>query len=308
MEISILLFRQILSMFIMILLGYILVKARLVKSEDSRVLSVLLLFVVMPCVILDSFQVDFSRETVNGLMLAFLAAVLVHILLLAAGVVLGKVFCLTEVEKASVIYSNAANLIIPIVTAVLGSEWVIYSCAFVSVQLLLIWTHGRSLMSGQRAADWRRILTNTNLLAVLAGFALFVCRLRLPGVLYQTVHSVGSVVAPVSMFITGMLIADMRPVEIFAKKRTFFIVALRMLFFPALMLVLLRFSPLSSLVENGRTVLLVTLLACSTPPASTVTQMAQVYGRDAKYASAVNVISTIVCIVTMPVIVYLYLL
>ena len=48
-----------------------------------------------------------------------------------------------------------------------------------------------------------------------------------------------------------------------------------------------------------------TFVIC-TPSASTLTQMAQVYGKDADYASAINVVTTLLCIVTMPLMVALY--
>ena len=71
-------------------------------------------------------------------------------------------------------------------------------------------------------------------------------------------------------------------------------------------ILLLKFSGLASFAENGSQILLVTLLATITPSASTITQMAQVYGKDARYAGAINVITTLFCMITMPIMVYLY--
>ena len=188
MEISILLFWQILSMFLMLLMGFALVKTGLLKAQDSKTLSVLLLYLALPCAILDSFQVEYDSRILRGLMLAFAAAVICHVILLLAAGLLGKALHLTAVEKASVIYSNSSNLIIPIITAVLGPEWVVYSTAYVSVQLLLLWTHGKVLLSGIKGADIRKILTNINLLAVFAGIILFLTGYHLPDVLSDTLH------------------------------------------------------------------------------------------------------------------------
>ena len=309
MEISILLFWQILSMFLMLLMGFALVKAGLLKAQDSRILSVLLLYLALPCAILDSFQVEYDGKVLKGLMLAFAAAIICHVILLLAAGFLGKTLHLTAVEKASVIYSNSSNLIIPIITAVLGPEWVVYSTAYVSVQLLLLWTHGKVLLSGQKGADIRKILTNINLLAVFAGIFLFLTGFRLPDVLSDTLHSVGSMVAPASMFIAGMLIAGMRPKQIFGNRRAYGIVCLRMLVFPAVSLLVLRLLKTAAGVSaDAQTILLITLLAAITPPASAVIQMSQVYGQDSEYAGVLNVLSTLVCILTMPAAVLLYLM
>ena len=310
MEISILLFWQILSMFLMLLMGFALVKTGLLKAQDSKTLSVLLLYLALPCAILDSFQVEYDSRILRGLMLAFAAAVICHVILLLAAGLLGKALHLTAVEKASVIYSNSSNLIIPIITAVLGPEWVVYSTAYVSVQLLLLWTHGKVLLSGIKGADIRKILTNINLLAVFAGILLFLTGFRLPDVLSDTLHSVGSMVAPASMFIAGMLIAGMRPKQIFGNRRAYGIVCLRMLVFPAVSLLLLRLLKAAGagVFGGAQTILLITLLAAITPPASAVIQMSQVYGQDSEYAGVLNVLSTLVCIITMPVTVLLYLM
>ena len=63
-----------------------------------------------------------------------------------------------------------------------------------------------------------------------------------------------------------------------------------------------------SSVPDSRSILLVTLLAAITPTASTIPQMAQLYDQDAAYASAINVMTTVVCVVTMPLMVMLYMM
>ena len=70
MEISFLLFKQIAQFFIMIIMGYTLVKLKIVKSEDSKVLSMVCLYLIMPCVIINSFLIDFTPEKLKGLGLA----------------------------------------------------------------------------------------------------------------------------------------------------------------------------------------------------------------------------------------------
>ena len=82
---------------------------------------------------------------------------------------------------------------------------------------------------------------------------------------------------------------------------------MRMLGFPTAVLLLFRF--LKIILEGGRTetVLLISFLAAITPPATAVIQMSQVYGRDSEYAGVLNVLSTFLCIITMPVFTLLYL-
>ena len=127
MEISILLAQQIAQLFLMIFMGFLIVKAGLLKDEDSKVLSKIVLYLIIPCVILNAFQVDYTPETVRGLLVAFAASLLMQVVLLFAVSALGRVFHLDAVEITSVYYSNSGNLIVPLVTAVLGAEWVLSS-------------------------------------------------------------------------------------------------------------------------------------------------------------------------------------
>lgn len=97
----------------------------------------------------------FKRNS-RWFLLALFAAVIIHLLLFLICGILGKFLNLTSVEKASLIYSNAGNLIIPLVTSVLGSEWVIYSSGFMCVQTLLLWTHAQSIMQGKQNLTGKR--------------------------------------------------------------------------------------------------------------------------------------------------------
>ena len=264
MTISILLAQQIAQLFLMIFMGFLIVKAGLLKDEDSKVLSKIVLYLIIPCVILNAFQVDYTPETVRGLLVAFAASLLMQVVLLFAVSALGRVFHLDAVEITSVYYSNSGNLIVPLVTAILGAEWVLYSCVYMSVQLVFFWTHCKKVISREASYDWKKIVLNLNIISIFVGILLFFTGIRLPALVNNTLHSVGSMVGPASMIVTGMLFAGM----------------------------------------DFRQILIV-FLAVITPSASTVTQMCQVYGNDSRYASAINVVTTLASIVTMPLLVML---
>lgn len=304
--ISLLLMKQIAQLFLVMLMGLVLVKTHLLKAEDSKILSIVTLYLIMPCVIINAFQVKYTESIRNGLILAFVAAILIHIVLLILVRVLGCIFHLDAVEKASIIYSNAGNLIIPIVTSILGKEWVIYSSAFISVQLILLWTHGKMLLCEQRKIDFKKILLNINMITIFIGILLFVTRIQLPDIIIKTMESVSLMVGPISMIILGMLIGSMSFNQIFAYKRIYIITFLKMVVCPLTILLLLTYSRMASLLSDGKTILLISLLATITPSASSITQMAQIYGKNEDYAGVINVVTTIICIITMPIMVWLY--
>ena len=301
MHMSLLLMEQILELFLMILMGFIIVKAGLVTDEDSKVLSKIVLYLIIPCVIINAFQVNYTPETVHGLLIAFIASVMLQILLLIIVSFMGKLFCLNEVEIASIYYSNSGNLIVPIVTFILGQEWVLYGCVFMSVQLIFIWTHCKKIISRETSYDWRKIVLNINMISIACGAILFFAQIHLPEILNNTISSVGDMIGPASMIVAGM---DLK--KIFGNKRVYIISSLRMIVIPLIALALIKLSRLAALSSDAPKIMLIVFLAVITPSASTVTQMCQVYGNDAKYASAINVVTTLCAIVTMPLMVLLF--
>ena len=306
MNISILLMQQIVQLFLMIFMGYLIVKTGLVRDDDSKVLSKIILYLIVPCVIINAFQVDYTTDTVKGLLIAFAASVMTQVILLVVISVAGKLLHLNEVEVASVYYSNSGNLIVPIVTFILGQEWVLYGCVFMSVQLVFLWTHCKKIISREASYDWKKIILNINMLSIFIGVILFFTGIRLPEIIGNTLASVGTMIGPASMIVTGMLFAGMNLKQIFANKRVYFITFLRLIVVPLIALVLIKFSNLASFSADGNKIMLIVFLAIITPSASTVTQMCQVYGNDSRYASAINVMTTLLSIITMPVMVMLF--
>ena len=287
--ISLLLLKQIAQLFLSIFLGWILVKTRILKPEDSRVFSLLSLYGVMPCIIISSFQLDYSPEIVHGLLLALGSALGVHIICFLLTALLKRPLRLNTIEQATSIYSNAGNLIIPIVIALFGKEWLIYTSAFTIVQIPLLWSHLRFLVSGEKSFSLKKLLCNVNIISILIG----------------AMDSIGGTVGPLSMVIAGMLIAGMDPRRLLTPgvwKAT----ALRLVGYPLVVLAILKLGGFASLVPNGETILLISFLAACAPSAATITQMAQVYGRDAEYSSAIYAVTTLLCIITMPLMVTLY--
>ncbi len=306
MHISILLMEQIIQLFLMIFMGFLIVKAKLLNSEDSKILSIIVLYLIIPCVIINAFQVDYTPQTVKGLLIALVGSVMTQVILLIVVSILGRVFHLNEVEVASIYYSNSGNLIVPIVMFILGKEWVLYGCVFMSVQLVFIWTHCKKIISRESVYDWRKIVLNINMISIAIGIVLFLTRIHLPAIINNTLSAVGSMIGPASMIVTGMLFAGMDFKQIFANKRVYFVSFFRLIIVPVIALFLIKCSQLSTFSSNGNKLMMIVFLAIITPSASTVTQMCQVYGNDSQYASAINVVTTLLAIVTMPLMVMLF--
>lgn len=305
MELSLLLVKQIGIMLIIVAFGWLTVSLKLIKIEESKILSKVTLYVICPCIIIHSFQIEFDPVKLQGFGLAVLGACVAQFLLIFMARATRPVLKLDPIEEGSISYPNVGNLIIPIVMATMGEEWVFYCSAYVAVQTIMLWTHAKTLVCDD-GWNLKKILYNINIIAIILGIVLFICNISLPDVLDTSMKYVGNMIGPMSMLIIGMLLGSLGFREIFSHSRAYLMTFLKLILYPAALAVIFAVLNVSALHESGGQILTITILAAAAPPASTITQFAQIYDKDARYASLLNMMGVLVCIVTMPLIVLLF--
>ena len=244
---SLILLQQIAQLFIIIFLGWAIVKAGILKSEDSRVLSMLLLYVIIPCVILNAFQIERTTDTVRMMELSLLSALMMNVLSLVLGRLSAKLFCLNTVETASVMYSNCTNMVVPLVIGIWGEDWVMYVTCYSIVQTILVWTHARILISGKKEISLRDLVCNVNILAIAIGLFLFAFQIRLPAVIRSAFAMAGNTMGPVAMLIIGMLMADMDMQHLRSYRQLWKPVLLRLIVLPVILVCVAKYSGLAAL-------------------------------------------------------------
>ena len=300
------LFQKILSLFLILGSGTLLVKLKVIRSADSRLLSALSLYLIVPAVIINMFTIKYTPEILKGFLISSVAALAILIYDAVLGRVLRRPLKLSPAEECSVVYSNAGNLIIPIVTSILGPEWVLYTTPFICLQPIFVWTHGYKVLCGGSDFSLKKIFTNVNMICILIGALIFAFQIPIPGLLSDALSSISATLGPVSMLIVGMLIGGMELKKVFINPRVWLVTGLRLIVFPLVPLFVLSIPAIQALHQSGFEILMITLLAACAPSASMTTQMAQIYGQDAETASAINVVSTLSCIATMPLMILLY--
>lgn len=289
---------KIAELFLILFASAALVKFGILKTENSRVISKLSLYFVTPCVVFNSFQKELTPEIQQGLLTAALLAVGFQALFFLIAALLRRLWKATEVERASVVFTNVGNLVIPLVAFAKGEEWVIYTSAYILVFNVLFWTVGVRMFDSENAPNLKKALLNPNLLAIAAGLVTLFARIRLPGPLSLAFSDVAAMIGPLSMMITGMVVGGMTLRGMFANRRVFGVIFFRMILASGLAVFaavfVARFAPVD------RTILTIVLIAALAPSASNINQVSILYNKDAQYASSINVLTTLSCIVTIP--------
>ena len=148
-------------------------------------------------------------------------------------------------------------------------------------------------------------MLNVNIIAILLGVCFMLLNFRIPAFAKDITSSLGAMVGPVGMLIAGILAANIDYKSTLRNKRLYIVALLRMIVYPIITLVIVKllvFIP----VTNGENILLISFLASLTPSAATVMQLAKIHEKDADFAAAVNIATTIVCVATMPLFVLLF--
>lgn len=288
---------QILIMFMLIIVGLICYKFNIIDGEVSKKLSDLLLMVVSPFLIFNSYQREFSKEALNGLLISLAFAILTHLF----GILIAYVFLRKKsnpdivIERFSVIYSNCGFIGIPIINGLFGSEGVFYITAYITVFNLFLWTHGLIMMNGKQSPKtMAKTLISPTLISIVLGFLCFLLQLRVPSVLYDSMEYVASMNTPLAMIIAGGTIAQTNIFKIFTKPRAYLVVLLKLIFIPVVLLLIYSRFPMEV------PVLAAAVLAASCPTAATGTVFAIRYHKNALYASEIFALTTLGALITIP--------
>lgn len=306
MNFSLLLLEKILSMALMVLMGFAVIRFGAIEKGKTAPISSLTLYIICPCLILSAFQIELNNQRLAGLGLALIAAVLLHVVFILLTRVLGDRLRLDGVERASLIYSNGGNLIVPLVSSLLGDEYVFYCCAFIAFQTILVWVHLPRLLVKDYKPNLRKILLNPNIISIAAGLIMFLTGVRFSGIVADTIDAVSSTIGPVAMLMIGMLMAEVNLKRVFSSWKSWVVAFGRLIIYPIVMIGVILLTGVTRWMPGAKEVLLVTMLATCAPIAVSISQMADLFGGDSVKASALNVMTAIFCVITMPLIIALY--
>ena len=308
MEQSILLLKKIVVLLIMILMGYISVRRGKLRSEDSKVLSSLCFDWVIPCSLFGAFQTEYDPEKSTAFLVAAGAALFSVFLFILVTRAVQKPLKLNKAEQGSVIFTNSAGVAAPLCVALFGSESLFYCAPHLLLQNVVICIYLPYIMSRDEKTNPLKLVLNRNTLAVFLGLAVYFTGIRLPSILTDSVKTVGNTLSPVTMFMIGMLMGGVDLKAILRNRRTYLVLAGRLLVLPALFILCIRLSGLCQTLSYGRDMFRCVLVQSAAPCAALVTQMSARYlpAEEAQEAGSLNIATSLLSVITMPLILYLF--
>ncbi len=290
-----------LLLFLYMLCGFIISRLNIVREDNRAVLVRLLMDVAMPMMVLNAFNKPTTREEI-------LSSFWVMLIALAGCVVtglIGRVLWRRQPDnKRKVLmyasmFSNAGNAGLPIISLVFGPAGVFYASMYLIPPRILQWTVGLGFFVKPEKGGWvKNVLLNPMVVTIYIGAVLMITGWQIPGVFGKAIANLGSMTGPLSMILIGATLAHMDFRKLLDPS-VLLITALRLILFPLLFAVLLKFLHAEEMVMN----ICVILLAM--PVASNTAAMAERYGGDHVFASACVSVSTLLSVITVPFITWL---
>lgn len=286
---------QVATLFLMMAVGFVLAKQGWLADETISHASHLLIYVVTPCIIIEQLQIEASLDTVRSLGLSALAMVLYYVIFLSVA----QLFFRREpaerrpVYRFGAVYGNQGFMGIPLLAGVLGEASLLYVIMPTLFFNLFQWTHGAMMMGGK--ISLKKAVLNPGILAVAAGALLFVTGVRLPFMVGNAVGFLADMNTPLAMVVIGAQMAGADILSIFKDAKLYLASALKLIIAPAVMCVVLLPLHLPPMAYCA------SVLLCACPAAGITGVFAQLYGRDTATGARVVTLSTLLCIITLPV-------
>lgn len=302
LENFVLIAQQVFVLFILIAVGFACGKAGVITEHASKKMTDIVLYVVTPCVMIHAFQREFTIDLLGQVAIAAGIALLILILsvLLVKLVFHDRDEARRKVLQFSVIFSNCGFMSLPLQKALLGEEGMFFGSIFVAIFNVVVWTYGLLDMSGdKKQLSIKRLAINPGILGFVAGMVIFLCGVHLPEFLAKSVEHLANLNTPLPMLIIGFYLTNAKFKKAFTDPAAYLAMALRLAVIP--IAVLFALAPFGL----DRNMVIAFVIACSAPTAATTTMFSAKFNRDVELSVSVVAASTLLSIVTMPLVVSL---
>lgn len=305
--------KQVAVLFFLIGVGYSCNKLKIFNEETVRGMTNMMLFVVTPCIIVDSFQRPFNSNDLGLLGIALFVAILYHALniFFAHTCVFEKEQKRQRVMRFGLVFSNAGYMAFPLQEAILGKNGLFIGAIIIAVFNILLWTYGVWEMSGSlfkadgKMSKARQLLStakagiiNPGTLGVIFGLIFFFNSITLPEIIGKPVSIIASLNTPIPMIIIGFYLANAKISKVFTDLRAYNMMFLRLIVVPVVL-----FGLLYVMNIRNHNLVVALVIAASAPAAAATTMFSAKFNQDTLHSVAVVSYSTLISMITMPLVV-----
>ncbi len=307
---SAIIIRQILILATLVVIGLIACRAKVITAGTRDFLAKLIFYVTLPSMLFTSFSaIEVTPRLLANSLQALLLAVMIMLFMLFAGWLATLIYGIRD-GHASIfrLHSMLGNIIylgLPVISAQFGQEGVLYGSIFVLVSNIMMWTLGVTIITPGKGFSLKTGLGkifNINTIAIITGFLLFILQLKLPRFVLDTVGSLGKTNTYLSMIFIASVIYFANGRKMLGNRNAYLLSFNRLLLVPLIILGLFMLFNMLCPGVLRKEVVSVMLMQAAMPCMVNVVIMVNILGEDDGTATANVFISTILSIITLPLI------
>jgi hypothetical protein len=302
---------QIFMLSIVVAIGAIAAKFKVLTSDTKDLLSKVIFNISLPLMLFTNFfRLEATPRLIANSLIILAVSGFVIFFLLLVGWISVRLFRLRGAEaavfKTHSMFGNTIFLGFPLITALYGVEGLLYASMYQLVSTVIMWTAGVIILSHGNGTSWKKSfikVLNPNTIATIAGLLLFILSVRLPDILIKPMTELGSANTWLSMLYIGAMLVLSNVGGLLKKKSLYLVSFNRLIFAPALLISIFYLIISLTGFAPEKLVTSVIILEASMPCMATVVIMAKEFGSDDRLAVGNVFVSTIISIVTLPLVV-----
>ncbi|NRY63238.1 hypothetical protein DZE40_004333 [Clostridium beijerinckii] len=301
----ILVFKQMIILFILMITGYIAKKRNIMNEESDKLFSKLIVNITCPALIIYSVASGERLEDKSMLIYIFVVAIIYYVSIPIISKILMKILKIKKsvqgLYESMLIYSNLGFMGIPVVSSIFGNRAILYISIIMSVCNISLFTYGIFLLTknngntGKQTTDIKKFFNAGTISAIIA-IGLYIMNISLPEIILEPLKLAGNLTTPLAMLVIGSTLVKFSFKEII-KEKWISIFAIIRLFVLAIII-----WYIGHIFINDKLLLGVLVIISGMPVASNIVMMCSEYGGNQEFITKGVFISTLFSVVTIPII------
>lgn len=291
------------TIFLLIIPGVIFQKKNVITKEQGNGINSVIMNLTWPCLVIDAMQMEYSKQILEDSVYAMIVCLLVFLLIYMLTVAIAKT---VKMEKKRqyllcfmLLFGNTGFIGIPVMKALYGGEAVFYAAIIELINDVLIFTVGILMIQKSAGVDpkmkWKELLS-PGMVGVMIGLGLFLLQISLPEMIGQAVEMIGNATTPLTMFMIGIQLGELKWKDIVGDIQVYLVSLLKLLLIPVMVLMILRWKTVSfTLLEKTL------ILSFAMPVGSVAAIFTKQYKSDVEFAAKSVLISTVLCMLSIPI-------
>ena len=292
-------FFQMLALLIMIGTGFFMTKTGMMDAHTNSQMSKMIVNVFNPLLILSSAVNSAGLISLNTIGIVGLIAAGMFVIFIIVGMLLSPRFD-KEQEQRKIfqmmfVFSNLGFIGIPVVSSILGEEYVVYVTEFLLIYTVVFYTYGIALMEGKFSLSSLKSMVNPGTVFSAAAILIIIFGIQLPDFLKTAITYLGNVTSPMALVAVGFTLAHSDLKKRFGQPRLYIFSVIKLLILPLFML------PLLKLVTTETSLISVCMIMFGMPIGNMPLILGTQKGIDGSTCSAAIILTTLLCVLTIPI-------